>query len=183
MLSAGNWVLTLHPVAALPAPNLTASVLAVAPRNNNSVFRGETAFAADCIPPTYTPPAYTYSVYIDLYFWLHAKSATMGIIHQRRPRRIHGANDSALMQSGIFEFIIGKDRRRFSIHVALASSFLKDILQLPMNSEIDEVVFGRCCEFVYSGDYSVPFLISNPSGSAVDQPSNSNTVSQRFETR
>lgn len=40
---------TLHPVATLPAPYLTTSDLAVAPGNNNSVFRGETAFAADCI--------------------------------------------------------------------------------------------------------------------------------------
>lgn len=39
---------TLHPVAALPAPNLTTSVFAVAPGNNNSVFHGETGFAANC---------------------------------------------------------------------------------------------------------------------------------------
>lgn len=87
------------------------------------------------------------------------------------------------MQSEIVEFIIGKDRRRFSIHAALASFFPKEILQPPINNEIDEVVFGYCCEFVYTGDYTVPLPISNPSGSAVDRPSNGNTVSQRFETR
>lgn len=30
----------------------------------------------------------------------------------------------------------------------------------PVNDEIDEVDFGRCCEFVYTGDYSVPLPTS-----------------------
>jgi hypothetical protein len=87
------------------------------------------------------------------------------------------------MQSGIVEFSIGKDRKRFQIHAALAGFFPKEILQPPINHEIDEVVFGRCCEFVYSGNYSVPSPISNPSGSDGgsdgDQPSNSKAVPQR----
>ncbi|KAI9035455.1 uncharacterized protein KD926_003481 [Aspergillus affinis] len=90
---------------------------------------------------------------------------------------------SSIMQSSMVKFIIDKDRRRFSIHMALASSFPKDILQLPLNSEIDEVVFGYCCEFVYTGDYTVSLPNSNPSGSAVVQHSNDNTVSQKFGTR
>ncbi|RJE18903.1 hypothetical protein PHISCL_08752 [Aspergillus sclerotialis] len=77
------------------------------------------------------------------------------------------------MQSGTVEFVIGKDRKRFSIHKALASSFPKEVLQLPINAEVDEIVFGRCCEFVYSGDYSVPLPVSKPSGSDGGQPSNS----------
>ncbi|KAL6234935.1 hypothetical protein BDW75DRAFT_240632 [Aspergillus navahoensis] len=66
-----------------------------------------------------------------------------------------------LLQSGMVEFVIGKDRKRFSIHAALATSFPKKLLESPL-SEIDEVVFGRCCEFLYSGDYSVPLPISSP---------------------
>lgn len=69
------------------------------------------------------------------------------------------------MQSGTVEFFIGKDRSRFSIHKALASSFPKEVLQLPVNAEVDKIVFGRCCEFVYSGDYSVRWPVSNTSGS------------------
>lgn len=80
------------------------------------------------------------------------------------------------MQSGMVEFVVGKDRRRFSIHAALAGSFPKGVLQPPMNSEVDEVIFGRCCEFVYSGNYSVPLPISNPSGNDGDQPSNSKAL-------
>jgi hypothetical protein len=53
------------------------------------------------------------------------------------------------------EFVIGKDGKRFSIHAALAKSFPEKLLESPLNSEIDEAVFGHCCEFVYSGDYSV----------------------------
>jgi hypothetical protein len=60
------------------------------------------------------------------------------------------------------EFVIGKDRKRFSIHAALAKTFPEKLLDSPLNSEIDEFVFGRCCEFVYSGDYSVPLPISSP---------------------
>jgi hypothetical protein len=59
------------------------------------------------------------------------------------------------MQSRVVEFVISKNQRRFSIHAALASVFLKDIFQPPINGQINEVIFGRCCEFIYSGDYSV----------------------------
>jgi hypothetical protein len=83
------------------------------------------------------------------------------------------------MQSGFIDFVVGKDRKRFSIHAALASSFPKEILQPPINSQVDEVVFGRCCEFVYSGNYTVPLPISNPSGSDSDQPSNRKAPPQR----
>jgi hypothetical protein len=67
-----------------------------------------------------------------------------------------------MLQSGIVEFVIGKDRKRLSIHAALARAFPQKILEPPLNSEIDEVVFGRCCEFVYSGDYSVPLPFDRP---------------------
>jgi hypothetical protein len=84
-----------------------------------------------------------------------------------------------ILQSGIVEFVIGKDRRRFQIHAALAGSFPKEILQPSLNHEIDEVVFGRCCDFVYSGSYTVPEPISSPSGSNGDQLSNSKAIPQR----
>ncbi|OQE07899.1 hypothetical protein PENFLA_c148G04038 [Penicillium flavigenum] len=60
------------------------------------------------------------------------------------------------MKSGIVLFVVGKDRKRFLIHEELASSFPSEILRPPIVEEIDEVVFGRCCEFVYTGDYSAP---------------------------
>lgn len=60
------------------------------------------------------------------------------------------------MESGIVLFVVGKDRKRFLIHKELASSFPSEILRSPIVEGIDEVVFGRCCEFVYTGDYSAP---------------------------
>ncbi|KAJ5678481.1 uncharacterized protein N7477_004114 [Penicillium maclennaniae] len=62
----------------------------------------------------------------------------------------------SLMESGVVLVFVGKDQKRFLIHTELASSFPVQILQPPIAEEFDEVVFGRCCEFVYTGDYSVP---------------------------
>lgn len=56
---------------------------------------------------------------------------------------------------------------------------LLTILQPPISEEVDEVVFGRCCEFVYSGDCSVPLPVSNPSESDGGQPSSNKTLSQQ----
>ncbi|KAJ5492689.1 hypothetical protein N7539_001435 [Penicillium diatomitis] len=56
----------------------------------------------------------------------------------------------------VVQFLVGKDRKRFLIHTELSSSIPSEILRPPIVEEIDEVVFGRFCEFVYSGDYSVP---------------------------
>jgi hypothetical protein len=81
------------------------------------------------------------------------------------------------MQSGIVDFVIGKSRRRFSVHAALAGSFPKEILQPPINGQIDEVVFGRCCEFVYSGNYSVPLPTTDPCGDDGDETSDSQALS------
>lgn len=60
------------------------------------------------------------------------------------------------MHSGITQFVVGKDRQKIFIYTALTSLFPKEILQPPMIEEIDNVLFGRCFELVYSGDYSVP---------------------------
>ncbi|KAL3412931.1 hypothetical protein V8F44DRAFT_488536, partial [Aspergillus fumigatus] len=54
------------------------------------------------------------------------------------------------LQSGTIGFIIGKNRKWFWIPNALTSHFPKQILNSPVNDEIDEVDFGRCCEFVYT---------------------------------
>ncbi|KAJ5467323.1 hypothetical protein N7475_005075 [Penicillium sp. IBT 31633x] len=62
----------------------------------------------------------------------------------------------SLIESGVVLFVVGKERKRFLIHTELASSFPSEILRPPICEEIDEEVFGRCCEFVYTGDYSVP---------------------------
>lgn len=58
------------------------------------------------------------------------------------------------MQSEIVELVVGKSR--FSVHAALMSSFPSNIVDSIGNEDIDEVVFSRCCEFVYRGDYSLP---------------------------
>ncbi|KAF3399950.1 hypothetical protein F1880_007971 [Penicillium rolfsii] len=68
------------------------------------------------------------------------------------------------MQSGIVQFVVGKDRKQFSIHTELVSFFPSENLRSPIVEEIDEVIFSRCCEFVYSGDYSVPFPVYDPYG-------------------
>ncbi|KAL4863708.1 hypothetical protein BDV12DRAFT_201839 [Aspergillus spectabilis] len=88
-----------------------------------------------------------------------------------------------LLQPGIVEFVIGKDQKRFSIHAALARSFPKKILEAPLNSEIDETVFGCCCEFVYSVDYSIPLPVSDPLESDSGHSTNSTTLSQVVQER
>ncbi|RHZ60736.1 uncharacterized protein CDV56_106670 [Aspergillus thermomutatus] len=85
------------------------------------------------------------------------------------------------MQSGIVEFVIGKNRRRFSIHAALAGAFPKEIFQPPINGQIDEVVFGRCCEFVYSGDYSVPLPTADSCGDNGDSQALSRGSARRWD--
>ncbi|EDP50806.1 hypothetical protein AFUB_071470 [Aspergillus fumigatus A1163] len=87
------------------------------------------------------------------------------------------------MQSGIVDFVVGKSRKRFSVHAALASSFPKEILQPPLNGKVDEIVFGRCCEFVYSGDYSVPLPTGDRYGDDDDQPSDSQPLCQESARR
>jgi hypothetical protein len=82
------------------------------------------------------------------------------------------------MQSGIVDFIISKSQRRFSVHAVLASSFPKEILQPPLNRQVDGIVFGRCCEFVYSGDYSVLLLTADWYGDDDDEPSDSQPLCQ-----
>jgi hypothetical protein len=87
------------------------------------------------------------------------------------------------MQSGIVEFVIGENRRRFSIHAALAGSFPKKIFQPPINGQVDEIVFSSCCEFVYSGDYSVPLPTADPRGADGDEQSNSQALSRESARR
>lgn len=62
------------------------------------------------------------------------------------------------------QFVVGKDRKRFLIHTELVSSIPSAILWPPIFEEIHEVVFSCCCEFVYSGDYSVPSPVYDPHG-------------------
>ncbi|KAL4780136.1 hypothetical protein BJX76DRAFT_60436 [Aspergillus varians] len=85
---------------------------------------------------------------------------------------------SRIMQSDIIQFAIGKDQKRFWIHTALSCSFPKGMFQSSILSKTDEVVFGRCCEFLYSGDYSVPLPISNPSGGNGEQSRNNKEPSR-----
>lgn len=50
--------------------------------------------------------------------------------------------------------LLGK-KKGFLYHRALENSFPERALQPSNLEDIDELVFTRCCEFVYSGDYSV----------------------------
>lgn len=78
-----------------------------------------------------------------------------------------------IMQSLVMQFPIGKDQKPFLIHGALIDSFPPKILRPPIIGSVDESVFACCCEFVYSGDYSVPSPISRPYESDCGQPNGS----------
>ncbi|KAJ5212496.1 uncharacterized protein N7498_004142 [Penicillium cinerascens] len=69
-----------------------------------------------------------------------------------------------ILQFGIFHVFTGKDRKRFLIHRVLECSFPSKALQPSMIEDIDEVVFGCCCEFVYSDDYSCQKTTSSEMG-------------------
>ncbi|KAE8391624.1 hypothetical protein BDV23DRAFT_171574 [Aspergillus alliaceus] len=58
--------------------------------------------------------------------------------------------------SDVVQFCVGKDQKRFSIYQKLESSFPRKALEPAMIKDIDEEIFGRCCEYVYSGDSSSP---------------------------
>lgn len=66
------------------------------------------------------------------------------------------------MQSDIVEFVIGKQQKRFSVHALLTNSLPHEIRNAPVIEKVGEVVFGRCCEFLYSGSYSVPRPLFDP---------------------
>ena len=68
------------------------------------------------------------------------------------------------MQPGVIHVLVGKEKKRFSIHKALEGSFPASALVASAIEDDDKAVFARCCEFVYTGDYSVPSPTSNPSG-------------------
>ncbi|KAB8230313.1 uncharacterized protein BDW43DRAFT_321601 [Aspergillus alliaceus] len=82
------------------------------------------------------------------------------------------------MQSGIVEFVIGINQQQFSIHAALAGYFPKEIFQPSINGQVDEIVFGHCCEFIYSGDYSIPLPTADLCRDDNDKPSDSQTLSR-----
>ncbi|KAJ6087605.1 hypothetical protein N7467_006519 [Penicillium canescens] len=69
-----------------------------------------------------------------------------------------------VLQTGMVQFVVGKDRKRFLIHAELVSSIPSEILRPPIVEDIDEVLFGRCYEFAYSSDYSVPSPIYDDIG-------------------
>lgn len=52
-----------------------------------------------------------------------------------------------------------------------------------MIESIDEEVFGRCCESVYSGDYSAPCPVPQSSGNGTPQPENRETQCQEEANR
>ncbi|KAJ6112293.1 hypothetical protein N7523_002115 [Penicillium sp. IBT 18751x] len=88
-----------------------------------------------------------------------------------------------ILQSDIVHFLVGKNRKHFSIHQALEGSFPRKALEPAMIEGVDEEVFGRCCEFVYSGDYSAPSPIPESSGSDSSQPKDMETQCQKEAKR
>lgn len=88
-----------------------------------------------------------------------------------------------VLQSDVIHFFVGKNQKQFSIHQALESSFPRKALEPAMIESIDEEVFGRCCEFVYSGDYSAPCPVPQSSGNGTPQPGNRETQCQEEANR
>jgi hypothetical protein len=82
-----------------------------------------------------------------------------------------------------FIIFVGKIRKQFSIHRALESSFPRKALEPAMIEGVEEEVFGRCCEFVYSGDYSAPSPIPESSGNDSSQPKDMETQCQKEAKR
>ena len=72
------------------------------------------------------------------------------------------------MSSHTFQFLVGPNKRSFGLHSALAahcSPTLKTLITGPMAEakercalfeDTDEETFVHCCEYAYTGDYSVP---------------------------
>jgi hypothetical protein len=58
---------------------------------------------------------------------------------------------------------VGENWKLFSIYKVLKNSFSREALEPAMLESVDEEVFGRCCEYMYSEDYSVPSPTSDPS--------------------
>ncbi|KAI2788588.1 hypothetical protein POX_e06607 [Penicillium oxalicum] len=87
------------------------------------------------------------------------------------------------MHSDITQFVVGKDQQKIFIHAALISLFPKEILQPPMIEELDNVLFGRCFELVYSGDYSVPSPICEPHNCQPDITSSTEFMRRQDPTR
>jgi hypothetical protein len=80
-----------------------------------------------------------------------------------------------VLQSDIVHFSVGKNQKQFSIHQALESSFLRKALELAMIESINKEDFGRCCEFVYSGDYSALCPVRQSPGNDTSQSENRET--------
>jgi hypothetical protein len=80
-----------------------------------------------------------------------------------------------VLQSDVVHFFVSKNQKQFSIHQALESSFPRKALEPAMIESIDEEVFSRCCEFVYSRDYSALYPVPQSSRNGTPQPENRET--------
>ncbi|KAJ6016367.1 hypothetical protein N7540_010958 [Penicillium herquei] len=84
-----------------------------------------------------------------------------------------------VFQSGVSHFFVGKNRKQFAIYKALEPSFPTKALEPAMMEEVDEEVFGRCCEFVYRGDYTAPPPILESFGNNGSPPKDMELQSQK----
>ncbi|KAJ5404010.1 hypothetical protein N7509_003881 [Penicillium cosmopolitanum] len=83
-----------------------------------------------------------------------------------------------ILQSGVFHLYVGKKKKQITIHRALENAFPKKVLESTTIESVDEKLFGRCCEFVYSGDYSDPCPLPGSPGSNSSQSEDNETRCQ-----
>lgn len=77
-------------------------------------------------------------------------------------------NGCRILSGPTFQFLIGPDRTVFNVHSKLAvrlspvfgalinGGMVESRKQVAILGDIDEEVFGRFCEYAYTGNFSVP---------------------------
>lgn len=87
--------------------------------------------------------------------------------------------------SFIFLLVKTKSSSQFTRHwkVLFQERPLNQRWSRVMIESIDEEVFGRCCEFVYSGDYSTPCPVPQSPRNGTPQPGNRETQCQEEANR
>jgi hypothetical protein len=88
------------------------------------------------------------------------------------------------LKSELCFFHVSEKNRPFAVHTALLPLFPKSISGSPNTTHkkienVDENIFSCCCEFVYTGDYSLPGPISTASEDAENKSSNDDEPSQK----
>jgi hypothetical protein len=83
-----------------------------------------------------------------------------------------------ILQSDVVTSSVGKNKTRLSIHRVIEILFPRKVLELWVFEDVSEEVFGRCCELVYSGDYSDPCPVPESPQDDTLQPEDNETQCQ-----